>query len=368
MTRFRHWLVASLVLCFSTTAHAQTRTVSGSVHDADTGEPLVGAQIAVRGNPTLGTLARNDGNFSLTLPTQDVVLVVKRLGYPLKEVAVASGMTSITVVMHKDVLKLDQIVVTGQASGIARRNLANSVASVDAEQLTKVPAVRGTGIAVSSQESPVNRIADLNPDDIEDIEVLKGAAAAAIYGSKASGGVIMITTKRGRTGSRPDFSIRSSLSTARLTSKEGSRQFPSLAAAKAVFDPSNTLGDAFWSTAYNPSNNFSYEDLIFGEKPLNYETALNVSGVRQRQRRQLDLLHDHEDAELLRFPSALGWDVSDQSILPEQSLSDHRFAEESRAGVARGEQRPVELRRAEPRCASGTAQRPRRRRRLHAAQ
>src|SRR5256714_3077607 len=142
MTRFRHWLVASLVLCFSTTAHAQTRTVSGSVHDADTGEPLVGAQIAVRGNPTLGTLARNDGNFSLTLPAQDVVLVVKRLGYPLKEVAVASGMTSITVVMHKDVLKLDQIVVTGQASGIARRNLANSVASVDAEQLTKVPAVK----------------------------------------------------------------------------------------------------------------------------------------------------------------------------------------------------------------------------------
>src|SRR2546423_1322507 len=334
MTRFRHWLVASLVLCFSTTAHAQTRTVSGSVHDADTGEPLVGAQIAVRGNPTLGTLARNDCNFSLTPPAQDVVLVVKRLGYPLKEVAVASGMTSITVVMHKDVLKLDQIVVTGQASGIARRNLANSVASVDAEQLTKVPAVSvenalqgkvagaqiqqntgapgggnrirlrgtssilgnatplyvvdgvitsdvaiapgtnritkaaGTGIAVSSQESPVNRIADLNPHDIEDIEVLEGAAAAAVYRSKASRGGIIITPKRGPTGSRPDFSIRSSLSTARLTSKEGSRQFPSLAAAKAVFDPSNTLGDAFWSTAYNQSNKFSYEDLIFGEKPL----------------------------------------------------------------------------------------------------
>ena len=360
MTRFRHWLVASLVLCFSTTAHAQTRTVSGSVHDADTGEPLVGAQIAVRGNPTLGTLARNDGNFSLTLPTQDVLLVVKRLGYPLKEVAVASGMTSITIVMHKDVLKLDQIVVTGQASGIARRNLANSVASVDAEQLTKVPAVSvenalqgkvagaqiqqntgapgggnrirlrgtssilgnatplyvvdgvitsdvaiapgtnritkaaGTGIAVSSQESPVNRIADLNPDDIEDIEVLKGAAAAAIYGSKASGGVIMITTKRGRTG-RPDFSIRSSLATARLASKEGSRQFPSLAAAKAVFDPKNTLGDAFWSTAYNASNNFSYEDLIFGEKPLNYETALNVSGGNDNTRYFVSTLLKRDD-------------------------------------------------------------------------
>src|SRR2546430_17001376 len=156
--------------------------------------------------------------------------------------------------MHKDVLKLDQIVVTGQASGIARRNLANSVASVDAEQLTKVPAVSvenalqgkvagaqiqqntgapgggnrirlrgtssilgnatplyvvdgvitsdvgiaagtnritkaaGTGIAVSSQESPVNRIADLNPHGIEDIQGVEGAAAAAVCRPPAAGG------------------------------------------------------------------------------------------------------------------------------------------------------------------------------------
>ena len=360
MTRFGSWLAAVLLVGLAAAARAQTRTVLGSVHDADTGEPLVGAQIAVKGNSTIGTLARDDGNFSLTLPAQDVVLVVKRLGYPQKEVAVASGMTSVTIVMRKDVLKLDQIVVTGQATGIARRNLANSVATVDAEQLTKVPAasienalqgkvagaqiqqntgapgggnrirLRGTssilgnatplyvvdgvitsdvaiapgtnritkaagsGIAVASQESPVNRIADLNPDDIEDIEVLKGAAAAAIYGSKASGGVIMITTKRGRTG-RPDFSIRQSLSTARLTSKQGSRHFPSLAAAKAVFDPNNTLGDAFWSTAYNPSNNFSYEDLIFGEKPLNYETALNVSGGNDNTRYFVSTLLKRDD-------------------------------------------------------------------------
>jgi TonB-linked SusC/RagA family outer membrane protein len=343
MSRFTSFLVACLVAGVSATARAQTRTVQGSVHDADTGEPLVGAQITVKGNPTVGTMARDDGNFSITLPTQDVVLLVKRIGYPQREVPVASGTTTITVVMRKDVLKLDQIVVTGQATGISRRNLPNSIASVDADQLTKVPAasienalqgkvagaqiqqntgapgggnrirLRGTSsilanatplyvvdgvitsdvaidagtnkvsrasgntITAPGQESPDNRIADLNPDDIENIEVLKGAAAAAIYGSKASGGVIMITTKRGRAGA-PEFSIRSSLSTARLATKQGSRTFPSLAAAKAVFDPSNTLGDAFWATAYNPDNHFSYEDLIFGEKPLNYETAVNVSG------------------------------------------------------------------------------------------
>src|SRR4029078_13714691 len=141
MTRFTSWLVASLVFCCAATVHAQSRTVQGSVHDADTGEPLVGAQITVKGNPTVGTMAKDDGNFSLTLPAQDVVLLVKRIGYPQKEVAVTSGMTRITVVMRKDVLKLDQIVVTGQATGISRRNLPNSVASVDAEQLTKVPAV-----------------------------------------------------------------------------------------------------------------------------------------------------------------------------------------------------------------------------------
>ena len=360
MSRLTSFLLACLVVGVSATAQAQTRSVSGSVHDADTGEPLVGAQITIKGNPTVGTMARDDGNFSLTVPTQDVVIVVKRLGYPQKEVAVSSGMTSVTIVMRKDVLKLDQIVVTGQATGISRRNLPNSVATVDAEQLTKVPAVsienalqgkvagaqiqqntgapgggnrirlRGTSsilgnatplyvvdgvitsdvaidpglnkvtraagstITAPGQESPVNRIADLNPDDIENIEVLKGAAAAAIYGSKASGGVIMITTKRGRSGA-PEFSIRSSLNTARLASKEGSRTFPSLAAAKAVFDPSNTLGDAFWASAYNPNNHFSYEDLIFGEKPLNYETALNVSGGSENTRYFVSTLLKRDD-------------------------------------------------------------------------
>src|SRR6476646_1828833 len=129
MTRLTSWLVASLVVCCAATVQAQSRTVQGSVHDADTGEPLVGAQVTIKGNPTVGTLARDDGNFSLTLPSQDVVILVKRLGYPQKEVAVSSGMTTVTIVMRKDVLKLDQIVVTRQASGISRRNLANSVAT-----------------------------------------------------------------------------------------------------------------------------------------------------------------------------------------------------------------------------------------------
>jgi TonB-linked SusC/RagA family outer membrane protein len=322
----------------------QTRTVTGRVSDVDTGEPLVGAQVAVKGVLGRGTVARDDGTFAIQVPAQEVVLQIRRIGYPMREVPVPPGTDAVTVTMRKDVFKLEQVVVTGQASGISRRNLANSVATVDAEDLTKVPAIsvehalqgkiagaqiqqntgapgggnririrgissilgnaqplyvvdgviasdvaiapgtnrvtRASGavtIALANQESPVNRIADLNPDDIESVEVLKGSAAAAIYGSKASGGVIMITTKRGRAG-RPQFSLRQGVGTSRLAYKEGSRRFQSLAAARAAFDPNNTRGDAFWASAFNPDNNFSYEELLFGETPVNYETSLSVSG------------------------------------------------------------------------------------------
>ena len=325
----------------------QTRAVSGRVNDVDTGEPLVGAQVAVKGMLGRGTVARDDGTFTLQVPAQEVVLQIRSIGYPMREVPVPVGTDAITVTMRKDVFKLEQVVVTGQASGISRRNLANSVASVDAEDLTRVPAIsiehalqakvvgaqiqqntgapgggnririrgissilgnaqplyvidgviaadvaiapgtnrvtRASGavtIAVQSQENPVNRIADINPDDIENIEVLKGSAAAAIYGSKASGGVIMITTKRGRAG-RPQFTLRQGIGTSRLAYKEGSRVFPSLAAAQAQF---GARTPEFWATAFNPSNNFSYEDLLFGEKPINYETSFTVSGGNEATR------------------------------------------------------------------------------------
>src|SRR2546430_309479 len=281
MPRFVSLLVACLVTGVSATALAQTRVVTGNVSDTDTGEPLVGAQIAVKANPTIGTMARDNGSFTLTVPAQDVVLVVRRIGYPMKEVAVPASMSSITISMRKDVLKLDQIVVTGQASTVSRRNLANSVASVDAEDLTKVPAVsiehalqgkgagaqiqpntgapgggnrvrlRGTssilgnatplyvvdgvitsdvgiaagtnritkaagaGVSPPTHGNPLDRVARPKPPDIREHDGVEGAAAAAIYGSKGARGGIMITTKRGRVGSRAEFLASLSVSTAR---------------------------------------------------------------------------------------------------------------------------------------------------------
>src|SRR6185295_6892766 len=86
----------------------------------------------------------------------------------------------------------------------------------------------------TTQEFPVNRIADINPNEIENIEVLKGASASAIYGSKASAGVVLITTKRGRVG-KPQFNVSQRFGTSALYERHRSRLFTSQADAVAAF-------------------------------------------------------------------------------------------------------------------------------------
>src|SRR5688572_6172217 len=133
-------LLAAVVVC-ATPLAAQTRTVTGTVTDVDSREPLGGAQIGVKNSPSLRATARENGTFSIAVPTQDIVLVVRRIGYPLREVPVSATTSNVEIALRKDALKLDEVVVSGQASAVSRRNLANSVASVDAADVTKVPAV-----------------------------------------------------------------------------------------------------------------------------------------------------------------------------------------------------------------------------------
>ncbi|MBK8249801.1 MAG: SusC/RagA family TonB-linked outer membrane protein [Gemmatimonadetes bacterium] len=331
----RRWSILLAILGLaSSTAMAQGRQVTGKVTEEGSGAPIPSAQIQVRGSTT-GGLTREDGTFAVRVPAGEVVLVVRRLGYPPVEARVAADQSDIAIVMRKDALKLDQVVITGQATGISRRNLPNSIASVSAEQVAKVSAsavdqalqgkiaganiststgapgggnrvrirgissilgsaqplyvvdgvitsdvsigngtnrvTRAAGAAISAvtQEAPVNRIADLNPNDIESLEVLKGSAAAAIYGSKASGGVIIITTKRGQAG-RPQFNLRTGGGTAELAYRNGQRKFLSAADAARI----NPVLGPLWT----PDVNLDYEDLTYGNTPFNKEGTLSVSG------------------------------------------------------------------------------------------
>ncbi len=329
------WFAATFTAWGAVAAQGPLRLVTGSVVEEGTNAPIPSAQLQVRGS-TAGALTQEDGTFTLRVASGDVVLNVKRIGYRPVDLTVTAAQSSVRIVMRKDALKLDQVVVTGQATGISRRNLATSVASVSSEQLVKVssPSIdqalqgkiagaqiststgapgggnririrgissilgsaqplyvidgvivsdvsigngtnkltraAGTSISAVTQESPVNRISDIDPNDVESVEVLKGSAAAAIYGSKASGGVILITTKRGQAG-RPKFNFKSGGGTNRLAYRNGSRKFRSLADATTAFGP-------LAATYYDANRFLDYESLAYENNATNSENTLSVSG------------------------------------------------------------------------------------------
>lgn len=258
----RALIVLALLAAAPRPAGAQTRLIIGRVDDSLTTVPLSGGTVKVLGTRMEAPI-NYDGTFVLYVPVREVTLRVESPTYRTREVRVLTNMQAIQIPLLRDYFKLDQIVVTGQATGVDRRNLANSIGEVRGEDLTRVPqssvdeVLRGritgaqvtstgsapgggisvrmrgvtsilgnadplwvvdgvvvsnaaipggsnavtrgqAGVIASQQENPLNRIADLNLNDIERIEVLKGASASAMYGSKASNGVILITTKRGR--------------------------------------------------------------------------------------------------------------------------------------------------------------------------
>lgn len=204
-------------------------TISGTVTD-DTGAPLPGANVVEKGT-TNGTQTDFDGNFTITANT-DAVLVFSYIGFSTQEISV-DGQTTINVSLVEDASKLDEVVVLGYAAQ-TRGDLTGSVASVDISEATKAPIVnaaealegRVTGVTVSNAGSPgaapkitirgfgtsnntnplyiidgvqtdnANILNSINPADIEQINVLKDGAAA-IYGARASNGVVIITTKSG---------------------------------------------------------------------------------------------------------------------------------------------------------------------------
>jgi TonB-linked SusC/RagA family outer membrane protein len=142
---------------------------------------------------------------------------------------------------------------------------------------------RGTSNA-TNQDNGVNRIADLNPGDIETVEVLKGASASAIYGSKAANGVIIIKTKQGRSsGSSPAVDFIQRLGTRSLSGKFGARRF-TLDEARQ-YGATIGMSQAAVDSNYTACNGFcDFEEQLFGEHPFNYETSLSVRGTAGQTR------------------------------------------------------------------------------------
>lgn len=212
----------------------QQKEISGTVVDA-TGEPIIGANVVVKGT-TNGTITDIDGKFTLKVPAECIV-VISYIGYNSQEIKVTSSTTQLSVTLKEDSETLEEVVVVGY--GVQKKvNLSGSVSSVNVAELSEsrpitnvshalagmaagvnvqsasnqpgnddaTIQVRGQGtlndssplVIIDGVESSINSV---SPQDIEAMSVLKDAASAAIYGSRAANGVILITTKQGKAGS-----------------------------------------------------------------------------------------------------------------------------------------------------------------------
>lgn len=328
-------VVLLLLLC-SGMGYAQF-TASGLVTDTDE-IPLIGVNVSIKGT-ALGTVTDIDGRYTIEVPGDFGTLVFSYIGFGDKEATVTTSSPVGNITMDDTGTQLDEVVITGLATTVKRSNLANSVAQIDAKELTGVTTQQdvegalqgkfkgaeirqnsgapGGGMSVrlrgvtsifgnqqplyvidgiyldnstvssgtnvvtaaagggntSNQDDASNRIADLDPEDIESIEILKGASAAAIYGSRAAGGVILITTKRGRSG-RTDVTFTQTLGASRAIRLLGTRDW-NTERVREVF------GDAD-ADLFNQNGNYDYENEIFGNTGFLSTSRLEFRGGTDR--------------------------------------------------------------------------------------
>lgn len=226
----KHLFLLLTLLSFSLTALAQQK-VTGKVKDSS-GEPVIGASVVVKGNNTMGTITDFDGNFMLDVPTKSV-LVISYIGYVTQEVP-TTGKNSLEIVLKEDTKTLDEVVVIGY--GTQRKgDVTSSVASVKADNFVKGAVkdvgqliqgkvaglsitnpngdptgstqirLRGTNTIGGANTDPLvlidgipGELGTVAPEDVESVDVLKDGSAAAIYGTRGTNGVILITTKQAK--------------------------------------------------------------------------------------------------------------------------------------------------------------------------
>ncbi|MDQ2890310.1 MAG: SusC/RagA family TonB-linked outer membrane protein, partial [Gemmatimonadota bacterium] len=305
-------------------------------------EGIPGATVQVVGS-TLGGNADDAGNFNISVPVGAHQLRIRRIGFAAKVVSLGANDNTVNVSLARDVLQLEAQVITGQATTVSRVNAANAVTLVNAEQLNRVPqqniesalqgkvpgavitsnsgapgggiqlqlrgtntingnyqplyvvdgvivdnsafanglnSITGAGSGISSnQDQQVNRVADLNPEDIEAIEVLKGPSAGAIYGSRGANGVVIITTKRGRAGA-PSLDFVQRFGTSALANQMNLRCFSQ--AQATAFITANTPSGYSSATEYFAANPYAGctdpQSQLYGNKGLSYETSASLRG------------------------------------------------------------------------------------------
>ena len=339
MRKFEFWVLTLLLMVFVSAQASAQRRVTGRVTD-EAGQPLSSATITIQGT-VIGTQTGDDGRYALSnVPAGAQVVVARRIGYRRAVQTLPAGSDVMDIGLVQDLLQIETVVITGQATTVSSQNAANAVTVVGGAEVNRVPqpnienalqgkipgavitqnsgapgggvqvqirgsntvngayqplyvidgvivnndaysnglnSVTGAGGGITSnQDQQVNRIADINPEDIENVEVLKGPSAGAIYGSRGANGVIVITTKRGQAG-KPSLNFIQRLGTQTLANKYKMRCFNTYAEAKA--EASADFGIDLAQTDY--AGCVDSQDILYGNHYLSYETALSLRGGGQ---------------------------------------------------------------------------------------
>jgi len=333
------FLLLSFLLCLFWTAFAQTKEIKGKVTD-EAGIPLSGANVMVKGAKN-GTQTNKDGAFSLTTAvTGAVEIVVSYMGYKAQTIAYG-GEAEVNVQLQKDANQLEDVVVIGYSS-MRRKNLTGSVSSITSKQLKDIPvssaaeAIQGklAGVQVTATEGmpgadiivrvrggssitqdntplyivdgvPVeNALNVLSPQDIASIDVLKDAATTAIYGARAANGVVIITTKTGKSG-RTQVSYNGSY---------GNRKIPEFMEVMRPYDfviwqyersRGNTTDSASFAQTYGASWDslakyknspfVNWQDEVFGRTAKFSMHNISVNGGNQATTFNLSVTSNKED-------------------------------------------------------------------------
>ncbi len=336
---YKFLAAAAVVAVLPLQADAQTRDISGKVTQVGTGQPIADVTISIVGQQ-VGVRTNERGEYRLRVPSSEVLVLARQLGFKRQTKRVGPAETTADFVLDRDVLQLEGVTVTGVATTTDRRVATTAVATVNTTELNKVPArsiesnlagkvagarmfensgapgggaqiqIRGAtsvlgqgdplyvvdGIIVSnasissgassvtraggstgsSQDQVVNRLADLNPNDIENIEVLKSAAASAIYGSRATNGVVVITTKRGKQG-RSSWNVTQRMGTQQQLKNLSSRKYADLAAVTPFV--SGPVGLAAATAACTPTCPwYDWQGELYGRTDPSWETLLSAAG------------------------------------------------------------------------------------------
>lgn len=316
-------------------AHAQS-VVTGSVKDGS-GEPIIGATIMEKGTSN-GGVTDLDGNFSIKVGDH-ATLVVSYVGYERQEVPVA-GKSTVNIVLTESDRTIDEVVVVGYGA-IAKRSVSTAISTVKGDRIAGMPTsnvaqslvgmssgitlqqvngepgaapairIRGAG-SINSGNDPLYVIDgypttdselfnSISPTDIDDIQILKDAASSAIYGSKAGNGVIIVTTKSGRTGkSRVSFSTQIGVNQVqRYVDVLGSKDYLDMIIEARTNN--GTIGNFPGLLNLRESGDYAntnWQDEIF-RNALNYRANANVTGGNENVTYHFSVNYQNEDGILL---------------------------------------------------------------------